>query len=108
MTYFNWKTGTTVAENPCASLGQSTPETSSTAEGAKKFDPDRLPNEILLYIFRLAKNGRKNPFRVYKCLRDDPDGYYFEGDPNKVNPNEDHPLYKSLRQVSEPCYTISF
>lgn len=46
-------------------------------------------------------NGRKEPVRAYKCSRDGPDGYLLEGDPNKVNPNEDYPFYKSLRQVSE-------
>ena len=106
MTYFNWKTGTTVAKNPCASLGWTTPEISQAAEEPKSFDPERLPNEILLHIFRLAKNGRSNPVRVYKYLNDGPDGNFFEGDPNKVNPNEDHPLYKSLRQVSEPHYSM--
>ena len=65
---------------------------------------DTLPIELLDNIFRLAKVGRKDPKKVYIFSTGITD---FKGDPNEVNPNEEHPLYKSLRLVCKRWTTIS-
>ena len=65
---------------------------------------ETLPAELLGYIFRLAKVGPKDPEEVYIYPTDITD---FRGDPNRVNPNEEHPLYKSLRLVCKRWSAIS-
>ena len=63
-----------------------------------------LPIELLDNIFRLAKVGRKDPKKEYMFSTGITD---FKGDPNEVNPNEEHPLYKSLRLVCKRWTTTS-
>ena len=65
---------------------------------------DALPTELIDRIFRLAKLGRKDPEKVYMFSTGIID---FRGDPNEVNPNEEHPLYKSLRLVCKRWRDIS-
>lgn len=65
---------------------------------------DNLPAELLDHIFRLAKLGRQDPQKHYMFSEGIMD---FRGDPNEVNPNEQHPLYKSLRLVCKRWGDIS-
>ena len=65
---------------------------------------EAVPVELLDIIFQLAKTGRKDPVKEYKYPADIMD---YRGDPNEVNPNEDFPLYKSLRLVCKRWKAIS-
>lgn len=58
---------------------------------------DHLPLELLESIFYLAKMEPESPI-VNKD---------YTGDPNEVNPNEEHPLFKTLRLVCGKWYDIA-
>ena len=58
-----------------------------------------LPPEILDWIITLAKVERKLPQQLYHNNSFAGSGRDFRGDPNKISPNEEYPLYKAIRCV---------
>ena len=56
-----------------------------------------LPYETLEHLFRLAKIGPVKP-RITE---------HYEGDPNEISPNEDYPLFKTLRQVCKTWHDVA-
>ncbi|KAI4241314.1 MAG: hypothetical protein L6R40_004620 [Gallowayella cf. fulva] len=70
--------------------------------------PLTLPTEILIEIFTWAKCDRAEPQEV--MMWDESTSSHimeYPGDPNLVNPNEEHPSLKSFRQVCKVWYGVA-
>ena len=65
-----------------------------------------IPVEILQKIFYWASSERKEAKQVYIMYEGSPRMGYAT-DPNEANPNDEHPVYKSLRQVSQAWNDIA-